>query len=246
VPKRFSFILLFLYLLPIGLLGVLSVSKTEVYPSLLPELHLSAWRLTSNGIASAIGLSVLIGALVSVLGTVVGFVASYAMAGSRYRQYLLWISLIPFATAPVILALELKYFIVRIGLSADVGGVILSQSLVAIPYASVLFSLFWDRERMDYEQVGRTLGARSVQVMWRIHIPAARGMIRLIALQLFLFSWFEYGLTQMIGTGKVVTLPIAVYRFAQEVQIPAAAAACLTLMLPPLWFLIFTKKIRLR
>ncbi|MEO1805346.1 MAG: ABC transporter permease, partial [Bacteroidota bacterium] len=47
-------------------------------------------------------------------------------------------------------------------------------------------------------------------------------------------SWFEYGLTTLIGVGKIQTLTLKVYQYVNEANIYFAALASCLLFLPPL------------
>jgi putative spermidine/putrescine transport system permease protein len=59
--------------------------------------------------------------------------------------------------------------------------------------------------------------------------------------QTFLFSWFEFGLTNMIGVGKVQTLTVRVYGFLQEANPFLAAVSSLLLMIPPFVLLLINR-----
>jgi putative spermidine/putrescine transport system permease protein len=61
--------------------------------------------------------------------------------------------------------------------------------------------------------------------------------------QSFLVSWFEYGLTQFIGLGKVKTLTVMVFNFINEANLFYAALACVLLVLPPIVLLYMNKKV---
>ena len=51
--------------------------------------------------------------------------------------------------------------------------------------------------------------------------------------QTFLISWFQYGLTLLVGSGKVETLPLKVYDYVSEANLGYAAVAGCLLVLPP-------------
>jgi len=53
-------------------------------------------------------------------------------------------------------------------------------------------------------------------------------MLLLCFFQTFLLSWFQYGLTMLVGGGQVKTLPLKVYDFVWEANVfYAALASCL-------------------
>jgi putative spermidine/putrescine transport system permease protein len=68
-------------------------------------------------------------------------------------------------------------------------------------------------------------------------VPVSKPVLLLCFFQTFLISWFEYGLTSVIGLGQVRTLTIALYQYIGEAnQYVAALAGCLV-CLPPLLLL---------
>ena len=82
--------------------------------------------------------------------------------------------------------------------------------------------------------VARTLGATPRQTWLHVLIPSALPLLRVCCFQTFLVSWVQYGLTLMIGSGKVRTLPLRVYDYAFEADPGYAAVAGLLLIVPPL------------
>lgn len=65
--------------------------------------------------------------------------------------------------------------------------------------------------------------------------------------QIFVFSWFDFGLTQVIGQGRVSTLSLTVWQYLAEADpYIAAAGSCLLLLPPALLMLINEKTIRFR
>ena len=99
---------------------------------------------------------------------------------------------------------------------------------------------------MAHDELARTLGAGGWQRPHHVHLPAAKSAVMLIAAQLFIFSWLEYGLVNTLGSGRVQTLTVKVYGYTQEANLALAAAACVLLVLPPTLVLIFTRRIHLR
>ncbi len=247
VRRLTPILLLSMYVLPIAMLIVLSVAASWEYPRLLPNMQLSLLsRIVAGGAGWSFLTSLQVAMPVALISVVLGFLSSYRLLGSRYRNIWLWLALIPFCTAPVILSLEMQYFFIRFGLTAQRLGVVIGQLLIGIPYATVLFSLFWSADRLKQEEAARTLGCSRLQIMQHIHIPAAGGILKLVFAQLFLFSWFEYGMTQMLGVGQVQTLPVLIFKSTQEANLALAAGACLVLILLPVIFIIFTRKIAFR
>ncbi len=240
-------LLFIVYTLPLAVLLMLSFAGQWAYPSVLPEWELRNWAsvVRPDGLGALIFTSVILAVAVAVVGTVLGFFTGWLLLRSRRRKLILWLALVPFCTAPVISAANLQFYFAWSGLTASFGGVLLAQLCIATPYSFILFSTFWTADRKVTDDAGGTLGASVSERLWRIHRPAARPTILLSLVQLFLFSWFEYGLIQLLGVGQVRTLTTSVLQFTLEGNRSMAAVACCLLVLPPVFFLLFTRKIRI-
>lgn len=246
--KLTPWLLAALFLAPITFIGIMAFSAGWEFPQVFPDGGFNAWKiLVGSGSSSgmlALFSSACLAVLVSTLSTYIGYFLSYLLMGKR-RTLLLWLSLIPFCTAPVILAANFHYFFIAAHLSASWLGVLIAQLLIGIPYAFLLFSTFWNKDRKTIDDAARTLGAGDGILLWKVHLPAAKGLVRIALIQLFLFSWFEYGMTQYIGVGQIKTLTVEVFRYMQEGNVAVAAVASLLLILPPFIALVLIRKVNI-
>lgn len=236
-------------LFPFAFLLLLSLGQRWVFPDLLPaDWALSPWRsalgrgddlggalLTSFGLALGVG-----GA-----GTLLGFATARRLSLLPNGRRWLRVAYLPYVFAPVILAACLQYFFLRLQLNGKVGGVLLAQFFIAYPYAVILSSSFWTPRVLAMEDLARTLGAGKWVVQSRVTWPLLRGPLAIVFFQTFLISWFEYGLTLVIGVGKVETLPLKVFQYVNEANIFYAAMAACLLSFPPVLLLWVNKRLLL-
>ena len=153
----------------------------------------------------------------------------------RRRAACCSLAYLPFAASPVILGVCLLYVYIRLGLVATVAGVVLAHTIFAYAFAVVFWVPFWNPEKRAYEDLVRTLGGTRTDALRRVLLPlVARGRCSLCFFQTFLISWFQYGLTLLVGSGKVETLPLRVYAYVGEANLGYAAVASVLLVLPPL------------
>lgn len=238
------------FVLPFATIGLWSVADTWRYPVLLPTLTGSHWRqlishqqLLLNGLLRSTSMAVSI----ALVNTVLGFYISRAIAYHRHRRRWLFLAYWPYVIAPVILAALVYLFFLRWGWAGTWGGVWLGHSFLALPYAVIVFQPFWTEKIRQYTQLAATLGASRISIFSVVLFPLAKGILLIGGFQTFLISWFEFGLTSLLGVGKVQTLPILVYQYIQEANPFLAAVAALILMIPPaivLWInkqFLFTK-----
>src|SRR6056297_783083 len=251
MTKRIALTVLALsFLIPFGVLIYLSVSTQWYYPSLISHpFTLSNWQSFldgQSGVFKSTGLSLFISLMVSTISTSSGFFISRSLVYHTKSRWWLVSAYFPYVIAPVVLAVMLNYYFLQLGLSGTVFGVMSAQLLITIPYAVILFHGFWNRNIRNFENLVATLGGGFIHKIKHAILPSARGLLTVCFFQCFLISWFEYGLTQFIGIGKVETLTIMVYRFVAESNPYLAALAGTVLIIPPLLLLFVNRKFIIR
>lgn len=235
-----------LCIVPPCILLALSFFKQWSFPAILPgEYSMEAWRSIfkpSNNISTAIGASVAIAVTVALLATLFGFVTSMVIAYHQYKKQLLMLTYLPFLLSPVIFAVCIKFYFIKMHLVGTIGGVMLAQLIIAYPYATIFFMSFWNNRALQFRKLAQTLGASPVYTFRKVLMPMALPMMIVAFFQCFLISWFEYGLTLVIGFGKVQTLTLKVFQYLTEANIFYAALSCSLLVLPPIILLWVNKK----
>lgn len=245
VRRLLSVTVVLICMFPVVYLLVLSGAAAWRFPDLLPpEWQWSRWGdLISgrDGLTDSLGISLLISLTVACLATPVAFLASKAVAHSRYRNGWLFLAYLPFAASPVILGTTLMYFYLRMGLDGTFVGVVMAQSMFALGFGMVFFMPFWNREKVAYEALVLTLGGSRWQAFRYAILPLSKGMLWICFFQTFLISWFQYGITLLIGAGRVQTLPLRVFEFVNEANPYYAAMAACLLVLPPSLVILLNK-----
>lgn len=189
------------------------------------------WR-ADPGLTGSLAVSLAISTMVALMATAVGWTAGRFVAYHRRRRALLLLAYVPFVISPVVAGVCLLYFYIRIGLSGGVTGVVAAQLLFAMGFAIVFFQGFWNEEKRALEDLARTLGSTPAQIYGRVLLPISRPMLMLCFFQTFLVSWFQYGLTLLIGSGRVRTLPLKVYDYLGEANVAYAALGSCLLVAP--------------
>jgi len=247
MKKRVALGLLFLsFIIPFGVLIYLSVSTEWYYPDLVSHpFTLSNWSSFfdgRSGLLESASISLFISLTVSTLATLCGFFISRGIAYYTTSRWWLVSAYFPYVIAPVVLAVMLNYYFLQIGLSGTVFGVMTAQLLITMPYAVILFYGYWNRNIRNLENLVATLGGSFTDRVKHAILPSAKGLLVVCFFQCFLISWFEYGLTQFIGIGKVETLTIMVYRYVAESNPYLAALAGTVLIIPPVLLLLVNRK----
>jgi putative spermidine/putrescine transport system permease protein len=234
-------------IVPIVVLLALSLAQQWVYPNVLPKRFTAeAWTyifLPDNNISSSIFVSFLIAFAVAAIATIAGFFTSKLIAYHQHKSKLLFLAYLPFILSPVIFAVCLKYYFIKMELAGTAAGVILAQLIIAYPYSTILLTSFWNNRLKQYSMLVQTLGGSGSDAFFRVIYPLAKPMLLVCFFQCFLISWFEYGLTLIIGFGKVQTLTLRVFQFLTEANIFYAALSCCLLIIPPTILLWINKRI---
>lgn len=244
--KIYLYILSGFFLAPFFLLGLLSISSQWNFPRLLPgNVDFGNWQLLwtrQSGMGQSLLMSLGLSLSVASTATALGFTLSKTIAYHRFRRQFLVLAYFPYLISPVIYALILHFYFVYLGLSGHLGGVFLAQMIIVFPFALIFFMGYWNAETRSLEQLVQTLGGNTWQTYTKVLLPMARGMLVVCFFQCFLISWFEFGLSNFIGVGKVRTLTILVYQYIGEANPYYAALSAYLLMLPPLLLLWLNRK----
>lgn len=236
-------------LLPLLILLYLSVLRQWAFPALLDvPWTTQQWTdaASAGGLLGSLLLSVGLSGGLAVLATGAGFAVSRQLMAHPRAKRLLSLAYYPYLIAPVILGVMLQYYFIRLGITGTLFGVACAQFLFVFPYAVLFFAAFWTPRVRDLEGQALTLGASRGQVLRQVLLPAARSWLALCAFQCFLLSWFEYGMTQYVGIGKVGTLTVRTMQYIKEANPHLAAVAACMMLLPLLLFPLLNRQFRLR
>lgn len=234
-------------LFPFAFLLALSFGQNWRFPALLPsvwtpdnwQMLLASQSDLGQSLARSLGVSVSI----AFTATGLSFFTAKHIAYHRLRERLLTVAYFPYVFAPVVLAATLQFYFIRLGLAGKTGGVMLAQLFLVYPFGVIFFTGFWNERMRAMEQLSATLGGNGWQTFRRVLLPGAKGALLVCFFQTFLISWFEYGLTTLLGVGKVQTLTVKVFQYIGEANIFYAALASVLLVLPPVVLLWVNKQV---
>ncbi|NBB99948.1 MAG: ABC transporter permease [Bacteroidetes bacterium] len=233
-------------LVPPVLLLYLSFSTRWYYPAVFSHPFTTEhWQWVGHAgspLLQSLGLSLGLSGAVSAVATTAGFFASRHLAYYTRSAYWLLAAYFPYVIAPVIFAVMLNVYLLRLGLTGTVAGVMLAQLVITFPYAVLFFYGFWNERIRAMEHLVQTMGGGYAAVFRHAIWPSARGLAVVCFFQTYLISWFEYGLTQFIGVGRVPTLTVMVFRYIQEANPYLAALAGVLLVAPPLLLLLINRR----
>ena len=239
-------LLVVLIVFPFAYMVLLSMASEWRFPDVLPNYFgFRNWRQIFSSETGLISSFASVGSYfvsVAFTSTLSGFLISRSVSYHPRKRLLTLLTYFPYILAPVVFAACLSYFFLKTGLFGSTTGVIVAQFMIAFPYALIFFSSFWNKRIRQYEELTATLGGNRRQTFLKVLLPLAKGMLLICFFQTFLISWFEYGLTSIIGVGKVQTLTIKVFLFIKEANFYYGALSCCLLIFPPVLLLYINKR----
>jgi putative spermidine/putrescine transport system permease protein len=236
--RALRFVLYFLLAAPLVLFVVYAFSTRWFFPQPFPaEWTTEAFLRSINDPRLLTGLrdSLMIAFVVSVLSLIVGFPAARVLGLRQFRgRQIAWLVLfLPTIVPPLAIGMGLNILFLQIGLAGSLEGVVLAHLIPTLPY--VIFTLAGAYARYDenYELQSLVLGASPGRTFLTVTLMLIAPSVIVAALFAFLISWSQYLLTLLIGSGRIITLPILLFSAASGGNPVTIAAISLIFLAPP-------------
>lgn len=231
--------------LPLVALAIWSVAFRWNFPDLLPaEWGLEAWSYTfssSSRVIEGLWNSLIIGIVVTGFAIVVGLPAARALGLHEFRgkSAVEWLLLMPIIVPPIVATMGIHIIFIRLRLAGTYLGVSLVHLIPTIPYFVLVMSSVFANYGTELEDTARTLGASKWRVFFHVTLPGIAPGLLVASMFTFLVSWSQYVTTLLIGSGRVVTLPLVLFPFISGGSHSTAAAISLVFVAPAIIVLIF-------
>ncbi len=232
---------------PLLLLAVYAFSERWFFPALLPQewtsnafARLLADRRTLQGLFESLGIA----AAASLLSLIISFPAARTLGLRAFRgRQIVWLAFfLPTVVPPLAVGMGLNIFFLQIGLAGSVVGVILAHLVPTLPYTIFTLSGVFARYDETYEHQALVLGARPIDVFFRITLRLMLPGLVVAGLFAFLISWSQYLLTLLIGGGRVLTLPMLLFSSVSGGNPASIAALSLLFVAPPVVVIALTAR----
>lgn len=248
--RLLQILVLLLVVLPAIVLIWLSLAQDMSYPAFFnASFTIDFWKnvfIGGEGLLNSLAWSFGIAFFVASVSTVVGFIISRKLSSTDFGQRSLQLAYLPYLIAPVVLGAMLQFYFTRWGWTGSTIGVVMAQLLFILPYAVLIFSGFWTPHIKQLSFQATTLGASNRYVLQRVILPVAKSWFFLTFSQCFLISWFEYGITELIGVGKVQTLTIKSMVYVKESSPQYGAVAACMMIIPVLLLFVMNSRVFLK
>jgi len=236
---------------PLALTALWSVSSTWEWPSLLPggfslrgyEAVFAAYQRMPALLASSAGISLAVAAL----STLAGLMAGRAIALYRFpgRKLLLFGTMLPILVPSTVFGMGAHVLLIRAGLAGTVRGVVLVQTVCALPYTVNMLSDLTAAQGCGLEEQAQVLGCPPLRAFREVSLPGLLPGICASMSMAYIISYSQYFLTLLIGGGRVKTLSTVMVPFLGGGDRTVASAYAVTFLLSVLAvYLIFEGLIR--
>lgn len=174
-------------------------------------------------VCEAFGNSILVGAVATVVATVLGTMIAIALVRYKFkfRSTVSLLLFTPMATPEVVLGAGLAAQFLLAGVEKGIGTVILAHTMFCVSYVVVAVKARVSSLNPAIEEAGRDLYASPGQVFWRITLPMLAPGIIGAALLSFALSFDDFIITNF-NSGTATTFPKFIYISALK-GVPAQA-----------------------
>lgn len=202
----------FMYL-PIAVIALFAFNASEIiaFPLQGFTLHWFGAVLADSRLTGGLGLTFLVSIPVALLSTLLGAMAALALTRYRlpFRPLLLGVILMPFLIPKVILAVAQLILLSELGLSRSLVTIIAGQSIIVLPFTTLVIASVLMRIDRRLEEAAYDLGASAWSTFRRVTLPLMKNGLLAAWFIAFVLSSSEYVLTSFLS-GRSQPLSILV------------------------------------
>ena len=241
-------LMLAFFLAPLTTFFINAFSFRWFYPQFIPnEFSLDAWSTIFSpgyGLLEAMGNSLFIAIIVTIVSVIIGIPAARALGlyEFRFKRLVEFLIIAPIIVPPVSVIVGITVNFIRLGLYANIVGVMLVHLIPVMPYVVLTLSGVFANYNPEFEQQAKSLGAGPIATFWYVTLPSIFPGLMVAGLFAFLVSWSQYILTFAIGTGNVLTMPTLLFTVESGGKNPNIAAVSLVFVLPAILILLITSR----
>jgi spermidine/putrescine transport system permease protein len=215
---RMYAVVVFLFILaPIAASFVVSLN-VDRFPTLpLGGFSMKWYDAVANdsAVADAISNTLLVGVIVALVSTFIGFATAYTDYRYRFfgKSVYLALALLPPTIPTVIMGLAMLAFLSKVNLWGGVHSVVIAHVVLCTPFAMALIRLRLSQLDPDMEAAAWNLGATQWRAMWSVIIPfAIPGIFSALLLTMavsfdeFIVAWFITGFNETLPVKILNTL----------------------------------------
>ncbi|WP_125776016.1 carbohydrate ABC transporter permease [Antribacter gilvus] len=202
---------------------MVNVSFTQTRDLRADPPHWFPWDPTLDGYRAvlddqlpALGTSILVGLGCVVLTVAISAPAGYAIALLRLpgAGALSFVLLVAQMIPAVVMAMGFYAVYVRLGLLNTIGGLIVADSTIAMPFGVLLYTAFMSGIPRELIQAARVDGAGHWRTFRSIVVPVSRNSTITVSLFAFLWAWSDFIFASTLDrNGDLVPITLGIYQY---------------------------------
>ena len=240
----------FYWLVNISLKTGPDLSSSDLFPP-SPSLANYESIFRNDDFVRALGNSVIVSLVTTVLSLIFGSFCAYALARLRFKgKFFILGAVLSITTFPAIaIAAPIFKLWTDIGLFDTLPGLIIPYITFTLPLAIYILTSFFKEIPKDLEEAALVDGATNFQAFYKVVIPLAAPGLATAGILTFIFAWNEFLLAvTLTSTPDARTVPAAIAFFTGSTQfedpIGTISAASVIISIPlVLMVLLFQKRI---
>ena len=213
--------------LPVVILAVFSFNASR-YGASWSGLTLQWYRalFARPDLLGALRLSLVIGALATILATSLGTLLALGMhRAPRGRALMNGLVILPIVTPEIVAGIGLLAVFASAGITLGVPTILIAHVAFCIPFVAVVVGARLRGMDASLEEAALTLGARPVRAFVRVTLPLLWPGILAGALLAFTMSIDDFVITFFVAGPGSSTLPLVIYAMARRTVDPTINAA---------------------
>jgi len=177
-----------------------------------PDWYTQAWD--RFGMASVIGVTLVVALSVIVISTLVGVPAAYMLARRNFpfKKLVAALFLLPVLMPPITYGIPLATVMYNVGLGRTLTAVILVNLVPSIPFVILTMTPFIEQINPSIENAARMCGADMRRILTRILAPLLVPGILAASILVLVRTVGMFELTFLVSGPKSDTLVVAIYR----------------------------------
>lgn len=236
-----------LLLAPVFVVAVISFSAGN-FLNFPPPGFSTRWyaALFANAeLMAALGNSAVLALVVAAIALLAGLPAAYAIARLRFpgRDAVAGLIAAPLLLPTLVLGLALLLALQPLKLAATWPGLVIAHSMVALPFAVRIMTTAFGAVPRDLEEAAWTLGATRFRAALRITLPIAAPGAAAAAALCFLVSFDETVISLFLVGPRLSTLPVEMFRYAENRTDPLVAALAMALIVVALGVVLLVERL---
>jgi spermidine/putrescine transport system permease protein len=182
--------------------------------------------LDREDLVAGLGRSLTVGAIATVVATLLGTLLALGLARRRFRgqagvEALVYL---PIVTPEIIMGISLLALFASAGIPLGIGTITVAHIAFSISFVAIVVGARLRGMDQHLEEAAMILGADELTAFWRVTVPGLLPGIVAGALLAFTMSFDDYVITSFVAGAGSSTLPVVVYGMVRRNVEPSVNA----------------------